>query len=158
MKKSKKIRKIKDILYKQRKYICSLTGEVPPKKGDKYYNNYVDITLKRELDSFYYFKSGTYLLTGQYIDGVFSFIIDIYVEKRWRRKGIGSRLLKRCGENVILECAKNNPALEWYLKRGFAIVRPSSAKGCYWLVRCEKGLEALALDLVEELSQRTMAE
>lgn len=154
----RKRKEIKKILYKQRKYICGLTGEEPPEKGNKYYDNYVDITLKRELDSFYFFKSGTYLLTGQYIGGFFSFVIDIYVEKRWRKRGIGSRLLKRCGENVILECAKNNPALEWYLKRGFAIIRPSNARGCYWLARCKPGLEALALDLVEELSQGTIAE
>lgn len=154
----KKRKEIKKMIYRQRKYICGLTGEEPPELSDSYYDRYVDITLKRELDSFYFFKSGTYLLTGQYIGGCFSFLIDIHVEKRWRKRGIGSRLLKRCGENVILECAKNNPALAWYLKRGFTIVRPSSAKGCHWLMRCERGLESLAMDLIDEVSEGLIAE
>ncbi|NHJ01388.1 MAG: GNAT family N-acetyltransferase [Candidatus Heimdallarchaeota archaeon] len=57
-------------------------------------------------------------------------IWDIYIEKRWQRKGIGTKLLE-FAENkaralnvrgIILECQSSNyPAIQFYLKFGFEL-------------------------------------
>jgi ribosomal protein S18 acetylase RimI-like enzyme len=62
-------------------------------------------------------------------------LIDIALLPDWRKRGIGSKLLRslmeqadECGRHILLHVEANNPALAWYARLGFA---PLANNGVY---------------------------
>ena len=96
-------------------------------KAIAYVNEFIKNNLKKFIIIYYFYKKiGSFLILDNELD-------TIYIIKKYRNKGIGSKILKKAKINKIKVKKENIKAIKFYEKNGF--MKKNEQEDCIILER-----------------------